>query len=289
MIKRKVLSFVCTILIASITLIACSSKQSTHSQSDISGQSKQSAEEVKPVGFIGLANENTERIWFVADEIAKDEEISGLYVVKNSKATYYHLLTYTANSDVENGPRTSDEHLTFSDIKNLSNKEIIEKAKKLDREAYDSYFQSFLDIADKALQEWASDGENKLYVPAIENIKSSLLDLQGESAYKNYRKRVSGQLLSASIKTDDTGNTVTDEEIKLPSFPKYTADYLDSNSLVLDSENKMLEIDASSFMIGDIYDSNYVSFGDSPLITRDLPKKTYPYLDSIDTKNIVEK
>ena len=289
--KRSFLIFACGILVTSVALTACSSNQSNSSQTQNANENVQSAEEVKPIGFIELANENTERIWFVADEIAKDENITGLYVIKNGKATYYHLSTYTANSDVENGPRRSDEYLTFSDIKDLSNKEIIEKAKKLDKEAYDSYFQSFSDIVDTALQEWPSEetGEYKIYIPALETIKSSLSSLQGDSAYKVYRKRVTEQPLIASVTTDDTGNSIVNEEIVLPIFLKYTADFLDSKSLEPDYETITLEIDASTFNIGDIYDSTYVAFGDSPLITRDMPEKSYPYLDILGTKNVVEE
>ena len=42
---------------------------SNSSQTQNANENVQSAEEVKPIGFIELANENTERIWFVADEI----------------------------------------------------------------------------------------------------------------------------------------------------------------------------------------------------------------------------
>lgn len=287
---KKLFSLFTTGILATTLLVGCSSHQSDNSQQQAIGEKVQSAEEVKPVGFMELANENTERIWFVADEIAKDENITGLYVIKNGKATYYNLTTYTANSDVENGPRWSDEHLTFSNIKDLSNKEIIEKAKKLDKEAYDSYFQSFSDIVDTALQEWPNEetGEYKIYIPALETIKSSFSSLQGDSAYKVYRKRVTEQPLTASVTTDDSGNNITDEEIELQSFPEYTASF-GSKSLELDSDTATLEIDASSFNIGDIYNSKYVSFGDIPLITRDHPKNTYPSLDSIDTKNITEE
>ncbi|BCP61783.1 hypothetical protein SUT380_09710 [Streptococcus parasuis] len=128
--KRKFMTVACGVLFFGGVLTACSSSQSVPSQNNTTTKSVQSAEDVKPVGFIELANENTERIWFDADEIAKDATITGLYVVKNGKATYYHLLTYTANSDVENGPKWSDDRLTFSDIENLSNKEIIAKAKR---------------------------------------------------------------------------------------------------------------------------------------------------------------
>ncbi|NQM30056.1 hypothetical protein HO415_05070 [Streptococcus suis] len=289
--KRSFLIFACGILVTSVALTACSSNQSNSSQTQNANENVQSAEEVKPVGFIELANEDTERIWFEADNIAKDETITGLYVIKNGKATYYHLLTYTSENDVENGPNGSGVFLTFSDIKDLSNKEIIEKAKKIDREAYDSYFQSFSDIVDTALIEWPNEetGEYKIYIPALETIKSSLLSLQGDSAYKVYRKRVTEQPLTASVTTDDTGNSIVNEEIVLPIFLKYTADFLDSKSLEPDYETITLEIDASTFNIGDIYDSTYVAFGDSPLITRDMPEKSYPYLDILGTKNVVEE
>ncbi|MEG3267801.1 hypothetical protein [Streptococcus suis] len=288
---KKLFSLFTTGILATTLLVGCSSHQSDNSQQQATGEKVQSAEAVKPVGFIELANENTERIWFVAGEIAKDENITGLYVIKNGKATYYHLLTYTANNGVEGGPNLSDERLTFSDIKDLSNKEIIEKAKKLDKEAYDSYFQSFSDIVDTALQEWPNEktGEYKIYIPALETIKSSLSSLQGDSAYKDYRKRVTDQPLTASVKTDDSGNNITNEEIELQIFPEYEADFVSSKSLELFRDTDILKVDASSFNTGDIYDSKYVSFGDIPLITRDHPKNTYPSLDSIDTKNITEE
>lgn len=287
--KRNIITLICSTFLIGATLTACSSNQSSSSQTNKTSQSVQSAEEVKPVGFIEMSNENTERIWFDADEIAKDKTITGLYVVKNGKATYYHLLTYTANSDVENGPKQSDNRLTFLDIENLSNKEIIAKAKKIDKEAYNSYYQSFADIIDKALQKWPNDEENKQYIPALENIKNSIVSLQDESAYKDYRKLVSEFQLSAQVKTDDTGNNVINEVIKLQIFPKYTADYLSSKSLVLNKDTQSLKINTSSFSIGEVYKSKYVSFGDSPLITRDLLQNTYPYFDMIDTKNVIEK
>ena len=123
----------------------------------------------------------------------------------------------------------------------------------------------------------------------ISNNNISLSSLQGDSAYKVYRKRVTEQPLIASVTTDDTGNSIVNEEIVLPIFLKYTADFLDSKSLEPDYETITLEIDASTFNIGDIYDSTYVAFGDSPLITRDMPEKSYPYLDILGTKNVVEE
>lgn len=287
--KRSLFILACGVLFASAALTACSANQSTNSQTQNAKANVQSAEKVKPIGFMKLANEDTERIWFDTYKISKDANITGLYVIKNGKATYYHLITYTSKSNVENGPGWSNELLTLSDIKNLSNKEITEKAKKIDREAYDSYFQSFSDIVDTALIKWPSDSENHLYVPALENIKSSLSSLQGDSGYKAYRKRVTEQKLSAKVATDDTGNTIVNEEIELPTFVKYTADFLDSKSLEVDRESRTLKIDTSSFNIGDIYDSKYAAFGKSPLITRDMPEKSYPYLDILGTKNVVEK
>lgn len=126
-------------------------------------------------------------------------------------------------------------------------------------------------------------------IPALENIKNSLLVLQQDSAYENYRNRVSDQKPLAMVKTDKTGNTITEEKIELLTFAEYTADFLDSQSLVLKSEARSLKINAFSFQVGDVYDSNYASFGKSPLITRDLPTKSYPSLDVLDTKNIIEE
>ncbi|MFM9745841.1 hypothetical protein ACKI2C_50660, partial [Streptomyces brasiliscabiei] len=62
-----------------------------------------------------------------------------------------------------------------------------------------------------------------------------------------------------------------------------------SKSLVLNKDTQSLKINTSSFSIGEVYKSKYVSFGDSPLITRDLLQNTYPYFDMIDTKNVIEK
>ncbi|HEM4882660.1 TPA: hypothetical protein U1138_001824 [Streptococcus suis] len=295
--KRSFLIFACGILVTSVALTACSSNQSNSSQTQNANENVQSAEEVKPVGFIELANEDTERIWFEADNIAKDETITGLYVIKNGKATYYHLLTYESHDGISDpdqvayGPRIKDS-LTFSDIKDMSNKEIIEKAKKIDKEAYDSYFQSFLDIVDTAIIDWSNEpstSENPIYVPVLENIKNPLSSLQGDSNYRIYRKRVTEQKLSAKVETDDTGNSIVNEEIQLPIFVKYEVDFFYSKQLKVGNETRTLVIDASTFNIGDIYDSTYVAFGDSPLITRDMPEKSYPYLDILGTKNVVEE
>lgn len=84
--KRNLLILACGALLAGATLTACAANQSAVEN----GQSK-------TIGFMQLANEDKQRIWFrVRDtnddgEISKDDRIQSIYVIKNSKANIYNI------------------------------------------------------------------------------------------------------------------------------------------------------------------------------------------------------
>ncbi|HFI2693079.1 TPA: hypothetical protein ACGO0Y_002233, partial [Streptococcus suis] len=79
--KRNLLILACGALLAGTTLTACSSNQSKVGIG---------IDQAKTVGFMQLANENKERIWFQVEdtnddgEISKDDRIQKIYVIKNS-------------------------------------------------------------------------------------------------------------------------------------------------------------------------------------------------------------
>lgn len=271
MIKRKVLSFVCTILIASIALIACSSKQSTSSQNDISGQSKQSAEEVKPVGFIGLANENKERIWYRVDDsnddgqISKDDKIEEIYTVKNGKITSYF---------VWNG---ADNTVLLKDVSEKSENEVQKLAKKQDK----YYFEKKKESIVQSLSDPSFD----------EQVRNKAKNLN----YDNFTKYYSNKKLQASVETDSSGNYVVLESI---NFWKNPIDKMIDDFEVYIEENpdpQEIEIsrELSNVIYGQIYKQNYAGYlladENDFLVTSALAKSTTLEFDKLNTKNVTEE
>ena len=111
---RKLLAVMATGVLATSLLVACSSNQSNSNQ-------VQSVDEAKTVGFMQLANENTERIWFKVNdsnddgEISKDDRVDRIFIIKDGKTDVFHGFD-----------------ATLADFKDKSDKEVIDLIQQMD-------------------------------------------------------------------------------------------------------------------------------------------------------------
>ena len=111
---RKFLAVMATGVLATSLLVACSSNQSNSNQ-------VQSVDEAKTVGFMQLANENTERIWFKVNdsnddgEISKDDRVDRIFIIKDGKTDVFHGFD-----------------ATLADFKDKSDKEVTDLIQQMD-------------------------------------------------------------------------------------------------------------------------------------------------------------
>lgn len=84
---KKLLPFLATGIFATTTLVGCSSNQ----------PASNGLSQGKTVGFVQLANENKERIWFdVLDsnedgEISKDDKVKRIVAIQSGKVDIFHI------------------------------------------------------------------------------------------------------------------------------------------------------------------------------------------------------
>lgn len=285
---KKIITLSACFLTVGLLMTACSQTNQTTTNTS------QTESKIKKIGFMGLANENKEHIWYRTSSIKKDARIKGIYVTKGGKITYYHLITYKpTKSGIDSLGFESNYNIEFSDLKGLSDKEIIAKAKKLDKKSYTSLYQSYIESTEYAIQKWPEDDEFQNYVPQVKLFKEYLIKLQGKNTYENYRKSVTNKKLSALVSTDDSGNVVDYERIeKIPWFDEKEIDYNDSEgerySLKDKGNSTLLALKPSNFEFGTIYDSRYVLL-DGFIMTKDIPDDTMFTFDTVDTKNVKEE
>ncbi|MGQ7354423.1 hypothetical protein ACTGXY_06215 [Streptococcus suis] len=316
---KKLLTLLTAGVLATTALVACSSNQKADKSTHEAKTSQTTESKLEPIvkgteqspsqyGFMQVANDSTERLWFVSSKIAKDSELHGVYAIKNGKATYYYLGTTEIENTGNVAYLKTDYSLTFADIENLSNSEIIKKAQKLDKEAY--LAQS------KLVNEYLTDYESKgplyqgVYAQSIEGfevetaetfnqLKSQISDFDSDKGYQKYRKQVTEQTIIAAVKTDDSGNNVNSEKIELKAFEKLEIGY-DEGFYVYNSRNssdyESLSLDVTASLhysmdfdereYGTVLKSNYQGF--DGLVTRDFSDGNITF-DKTDTKNIVEQ
>lgn len=306
--KRSLFILACGVLFASAALTACSPNQKADDakESKLEPIVKGTEQSPSQYGFMQVANDSTERLWFISSKIAKDSELRGVYAIKNGKATYYYLGTTEIENTGDYASLKRNYSLTFADIENLSNSEIIKKAKKLDKEAY--FAQS------KLVNEYLTDYESKgpLYqhgsqddgfedeiAEAFNQLKGQISDFNSDKGYQKYRKQVTEQPITATVKTDDSGNNVNFERIALKVFEELeigydegfyvynsrnSSDYTSISLDVVSSSDYSMDFDKREY--GTVLKSNYQGF--DGLVTRDFSDGNITF-DKTGTKNIVEE
>ena len=262
--KRKFITQACGALLLGGVLTACSSNQSNSNQ-------VQSVDETKTVGFMKLANENKERIWYRVDDsnddgqISKDDKIEEIYTVKNGKITSYF---------VWNGP---DNTVLLKDVSEKSENEVQKLAKKQDK----YYFKKKKESIVQSLSDPSFD----------EQIRNKAKNLN----YDIFSKCYSNKELQASVETDSSGNYVVLESI---NFWKNPIDKMIDDFEVYIEENpdpQEIEInrELSNVIYGQIYKQNYAGYvladENAFLVTSALDETTTLGFDTLDTKNVTEE
>ncbi|CAM3227028.1 hypothetical protein STPL106120_01200 [Streptococcus pluranimalium] len=282
--KRNLLILTCGALLASSILTACASNQSAVEN----GQSK-------TIGFMQLANEDKQRIWFrVRDtnddgEISKDDRIQSIYVIKNSKANIYDIY---------------DLNLAY--IKDKKESEIIKLAREYDEKYFDEQKKEIIDSANNSIEYSKREIANyKTYNVETDQQKyevekniqfeedniqkqNQLLQAVKEVTYEDALKLYSSFPLEAEVETDSSGNNIASEKLTLLSYNLREEDNGSRYTIVSNVINSNLE----SPIIGEIYDRTYKGFryyNDEFLITSSLDKSVNLGFDKLNTKNVTEE
>lgn len=284
--KGNLLILACGALLAGATLTACSSNQSSVGIG---------IDQVKTVGFMQLANENKERIWFqVKDtnddgEISKDDGIQNIYVIKNSKVDTYHIY---------------DLNLAY--IKDKKDSEIIKLAKEYDEKYFDEQKKVIIDGANHNIENSKTSIEDYKSLEVEDEAQKEMieLDIEDEESniqennqvieavkklnYEDALKLYSTYPLEAKVETDSSGNNVASEEITFLSYELIQEDYVGPYTIA----SNEITSDLDSPIFGEIYDKFYTGYsfsGDSFLITSSLDKNVTLGFDTLDTKNVTEE
>ena len=263
--KRKFITLACGALLLGGVLTACSSNQSNSNQ-------VQSVDETKTVGFMKLANENKERIWYRVDDsnddgqISKDDKIEEIYTVKNGKITSYF---------VWNGP---DNTVLLKDVSEKSENEVQKLAKKQDK----YYFKKKKESIVQSLSDPSFD----------EQVRNKAKNLN----YDNFTKYYSNKKLQASVETDSSGNYVVRESITFWGNPiggmidDFDVYYKEENP---DPQEIERSTELSNVIYGQIYKQNYAGYvladENAFLVTSALDETTTLGFDTLDTKNVTEE
>lgn len=286
---KKLFSMFTTGILVTTLLVACSSKQSA--DGNVQG---------KTTGFMQLANENKERIWFkVSDsnddgEISKDDYIDRIFIIKNGKADIFHSFD-----------------TTLADFKGKNDKEVINLIKEMDKKYIDKEVEdkihslnAHITHSEERIKEFQYDEESqnapgfrKEHIAyeneVIKYIQQRISEFE-KLKYKDAKALYSSYEIKATVKTDSSGNNVASEEIKLPG------------AFAFPSENGYTKESASSPILPKIFESNYeVKFpvqgniykqsykgyklDSSFFVTTSLDNSINLGLDDLDTKNVTEE
>lgn len=263
MTRTKRIALFGTALLASALLTACSS-----------GSSQQSANQEKPVGFVQLASENKERIWYGVEdsngdnEVSKDDKIETILVTKDGKVSQFFL------SDA-----------TLADIKGMKNTEIVTFAKEQDKKYFDDGKAYKIEDAKAAiaeLEDFIKEGYSGYQEDLISN-QEYLAELE-DINYKDIKSQYSDYTIHAIVETDSSGNNVATESLKMKGYP----------SLAKLTEAYDVTAKLQYLVNGDIYDQSYTGYHlqrKEFLITNinSLEKGTVLGFDTLDTKNVTEE
>lgn len=286
---KKLFSMFTTGILVTTLLVACSSKQSA--DGNVQGET---------TGFMQLANENKEHIWFkVRDsnddgEISKDDRVDGVFIIKNSKADFFHGFD-----------------ATLTDFKGKTDKEVIEYIKEMDKKYIDNEVEEQIESLNSSIRSLEEEIKQLQYDEKIQNApgfnkehidrnnelikhRQKRISELGELEYKDIKSLYSNYKIKATVKTDSSGNNVASEEILLPRVFEFEAKYIyddpsNSRSLIIkvyDSHNEV------KFQVqGDIYKTFYKGYklDSSFFVTTSLDNSINLGLDNLDTKNVTEE
>ncbi|WP_029172271.1 hypothetical protein [Streptococcus suis] len=287
---KKLFSLLTTGILATALLGACSSKQSA--DGNIQG---------KTTGFMQLANEDKERIWFkVSDsnddgEISKDDNVDRVFIINNGKADAFHILD-----------------ATLSDFKGKTDKEIIEIIKQSDKKYVDKEVEeqigslnSSIKDSEERIKEFQYEEEsqnapgfNKEAIAneneIIKHRQKRITELE-ELEYEDIKSLYSNYKIKATVETDSSGNNVASEEILLPKVFEFESQFIyddpsDSKPLITRVYDISYEIQYQ--VQGDIYKTFYKGYKlDSSefLVTTSLDNSINLGLDNLETKNVTEE
>ena len=290
---RKLLAVMATGVLATSLLVACSSNQSNSNQ-------VQSVDEAKTVGFMQLANENTERIWFKVNdsnddgEISKDDRVDRIFIIKDGKTDVFHGFDATLADFKDKSDKEVIDLIQQMDIKYVENEveeliasingkigRIEDHIKELqDDEEYQNapgFHKNDIDSANEEIQHYQKK------ITEVEKLEYNDI----KSQYTNYT-------IKATAKTDSSGNNVASEEIILPEPFEFSRLYISDNpsqprSLTLEVRDTSYEV---KFPVqGDIYEKFYKVYqiDSSFFVTTSLDNSMNLGLDTLDTKNVTEE
>ncbi|HFI0555667.1 TPA: hypothetical protein ACGO3G_001712 [Streptococcus suis] len=290
---RKLLAVMATGVLATSLLVACSSNQSNSNQ-------VQSVDEAKTVGFMQLANENTERIWFKVNdsnddgEISKDDRVDRIFIIKDGKTDVFHGFDATLADFKDKSDKEVIDLIQQMDIKYVENEveeliasingkigRIEDHIKELqDDEEYQNapgFHKNDIDSANEEIQHYQKK------ITEVEKLEYNDI----KSQYTNYT-------IKATAKTDSSGNNVASEEIILPEPFEFSRLYISDNpsqprSLTLEVRDTSYEV---KFPVqGDIYKKFYKGYqiDSSFFVTTSLDNSMNLGLDTLDTKNVTEE
>ncbi|RLV10974.1 hypothetical protein ABNB56_04605 [Streptococcus iniae] len=255
---KKLLPFLATGIFATTTLVGCSSNQ----------PASNGLSQGKTVGFVQLANENKERIWFdVLDsnedgEISKDDKVKRIVAIQSGKVDIFHI--YDADLS-EFREKTGDEILAFA---KKSDKKYVEEevadvinTLNITIEGYEK------DLIKYTAEEKETPGFNKDNIEFINKrlplIQQRLKEVK-ELDYGDIKALYSNYSIKATVGTDSSGNNVASETVY---FPK-PFDSIDLNIENIESFSDTPVIDklADTYykvgiqVQGDVYKQSYAGY-----------------------------
>ncbi|HEL0598962.1 TPA: hypothetical protein TUT13_000979 [Streptococcus equi subsp. zooepidemicus] len=282
---KKLFSMFTTGILVTTLLVACSSKQSA--DGNVQG---------KTTGFMQLANENKERIWYRIDDsngdnqISKDDNIKMVLVIKNGKVDHLFL-----------------SEVTLADIRGKTDDDIIKFAKKQDKHNFNnqkaeaiqsskdqvSQSESRVKELEISLNEKTDKNDTNSVLwheqeiaynqETLESAQKRLSELE-KISYEDIKSQYSKYAIKAIVETDASGNQVATEELKLKGY-KPTSSLSDVYDISLKLQHQVS---------GDIYDKSYIGYsvdGEDFIITStsSLSNNTSFGLDTLGTKNVTEE
>ena len=221
--RKKNLFTISLCLFAALFVSACGSGGS--SSTDSKNTENQTASATKPkiegkMGFVELTQQAKEdMIWYVGssnlDSYTKasrygNEQILGVLVVKDGKATYYEGKSLDQKSDVKEVLKEQNvKPLTIADLKDKKDSEVLALYKEYDKKIFD------------AVKDWhVKDREEieKILKAKGSSGISQMTEAYNKITYEDYRKLNTDIDVRAILLNTSDGKEVGEEQLVLPYF-----------------------------------------------------------------------
>ncbi|RSK02630.1 hypothetical protein D8783_01630 [Streptococcus sp. A12] len=249
--------------------------------------------ESEEVGVIDYFNNTPKTILYgiSGNDVNKNSEVKAVYVIEKGKMTRYILKGYKDN--------------TLSALKSKSDEEILNIAKKYDKEYFEQRKENKINAANEGIklseESISSGNETEDYgQSSLENYKAAK-EFYSTLTYKQFRKPNSDIKLKANVWTDSSGNYVSQENlIHVPyvDMMDLSVDF-EWTKEALENQIKYSDYVDTNFEATPIYESMpYTISGEQwlgirtedMLLSRQLVNKKIRFeLDKIGTKNVTEK